>query len=299
MKHSVIALAAVVAVAAPVLAAADHPTGNLPWPNLLPPRGGVSAPAHPAEPCGPGPAPSCVDGVIEEMIEGWTPLDDTCDHRAVFALTYLRTTQRFREYLSDRRGSAFFADEPASIQLDRAFADLYFSAFSDYPAGAAPPAWRVAFDAAAAGRTNAIQDAFLGMNAHIQRDLPLALVATGIVDARGASRKPDHDRVNEILSAVWDEIEVEIGERYDPHVRLINASPSPADEMFSLEELKSWREAAWRNAERLALAQSDSERAQVMDQIETYSTAWARLIAATDLSWHAQQRDAYCARHEG
>jgi hypothetical protein len=29
------------------------------------------------------------------MYHRWEPLDQSCDHRAVFALTYLRTTEEF------------------------------------------------------------------------------------------------------------------------------------------------------------------------------------------------------------
>lgn len=277
----------------PSVAAADHPFGNVPWPNLLPPRAGVQAPSDPAAPCGDG-VPSCVDGVIEDMIVGWEPLDAACDHRAVFSLTYLITTQGFREYLSDRRGDAFFDDEPWIIQLDRAFADLYFTAFDDYASGTSPPAWKAAFDAAGSGRTTATQDLFLGMNAHIQRDLPVALDAVGLVDASGTSHKSDHDRVNEILAAVIDPIQDELAARYDPTLETFDASPSPAEEVASLEMLKGWREGAWRNAERLALADDEKERAAVMSQIETYSTAWAEIIRATDFSAFRAMRDDYC-----
>lgn len=285
------AILLVIMLAAVSLAAADHPFGNIPWPNLLPPQPGVAANPDPAQPCGATPAPACVDGVIADMVEAWQPLDATCDHRAVFALVYLRTTEAFREYLSDVRGESFFADEAAIIQLDRVFADLYFAAFSG---AAVPPAWRMAFDAARSGRTDGVQDLFLGMNAHIQRDLPVALAAVGLVQGDGASRKADHDRVNDILASVVDEFQDEVARRYDPHVSALDASPSPADEELALEILKSWREGAWRNAERLTLARTDAERAVVMEQIEAYSTLWANVIAAADFSWYESQRDAYC-----
>jgi len=283
----------VLAIAGPVAARADGPPlGNIPWPNLLPPRPGVEAPAEPSAPCKPA-VPACVDRVIRQMTDAWTPLDRACDHRAVFALTYLLTTEGFRRYLSDVRGSAFFADEPGIIQLDRTFANLYFDAVDRYRTGHAPPAWRIAFAAAASGRTNAVQDLFLGMNAHIQRDLPVALASVGLVDAHGVSRKPDHDRVNDVLAAVLEHIQDELAARYDPMISLADTNPSPADEA-ALETLKSWREGAWRNAERLALARDDAERAEIMKQIETVSETWARIIEAADFSWYAPTRDAYC-----
>lgn len=291
----ILVVVAAVALAVPVSSGADHPLGNIPWPNLLAPVPGVSAPANPAEPCGPAPTPSCVDGVIHDMIEAWEPLDAACDPRAVFALTYLITTQAFRTYLSDAPNGPFFADEAAIIQLDRVFADLYFAAFNEYTSGDAPPAWRIAFDAATERRTTGAQDVFLGMNAHIQRDLPVALAAVGLVDGSGASRKPDHDRVNEILSGVLDEIEDELAARYDSTIALFDAKPSPVDEMASLEMLKLWREGAWRNAERLTLARTAAERAAVMTQIEAYSQLWATIIATPNASSFAESRADYCA----
>ncbi|MGH2785625.1 MAG: DUF5995 family protein [Actinomycetota bacterium] len=274
----------------PGAAGADHPLGNVPWSTLLPPRE-VAGPAVPAQPCGAQPTSACVDGVIADMVENFEPLDTACDPRAVFALTYLLTTEAFRETLD----TGFFADQDAIIQLDRVFADLFFAATDAYETGDAPPAWTIAFDAATAGRTNAVQDLFLGMNAHIQRDLPVALAAVGLVAPDGSSRKPDHDAVNEILAGVLDYIEGEVGRLYDPLVTFADASPSPVDEMGALEMLKLWREGAWRNAERLTLARTDAERASVMKQIETYATVWAQLIAAADFGWYSARRSAYCS----
>jgi hypothetical protein len=286
----------VLALVGPGLAGADHPLGNIPWSTLLPANPGVTAPADPAIPCGEHPTTVCVDQVIEDMVVNWEPWDASCDPRAVFALTYLLTTEAFRETIED---TSFFQDNDGIISLDRAFADLFFAAVDGYENGTAPPAWKVAFDAATSGRTNAVQDVFLGMNAHIQRDLPVALAAVGLVQADGSTRKTDHDAVNEILSGVLDHIEDEVGRLYDPMVTLADASPSPIDEMGALELLKSWREGAWRNAERLTLATSDAERQLIMTQIETYSLIWAQLIAAPDFSWYEARRFAYCtAAHQ-
>ena len=284
------ALCVVVLALVTGVAYADHPLGNVPWSTLLPPRD-VPANPDPAVPCGTDPTAACVDDVIADMIENWQPLDAACDARAVFALTYLITTEAFRETL----GTGFFEDEDAIIQLDRVFADLFFAATDAYDEGGAPPAWTIAFDAATERRTNAIQDVFLGMNAHIQRDLPVALAAVGLVQPDGSSRKTDHDAVNEILAGVLDEIEDELGRLYDPMVTLADASPSPVDEMSALEMLKLWREIAWRNAERLSVAETDAERELVMAQIETYSTGWAQAIAATDFGWYADRRSEHCS----
>src|ERR1700704_1533760 len=76
------------------------------WPQLLP--------ANPYTPSGTVPLgwdackngqPSCPGNVIKEMTDRWQPLDTSCDHRAVFALTYLRTTQEFARTINDAPGT--------------------------------------------------------------------------------------------------------------------------------------------------------------------------------------------------
>lgn len=289
MARRGIALAAVLAIATPGGALADHPAASVPWTSLLPARQ-APAQASPARGCA-RPSPRCVDRVIAEMERRWTPLDRDCDHRAVFALTYLRTTEAFRRALD----AAPFADAEWIIRLDAVFAGLYFEAEDLAAEGdpAVPQAWRIAFEAADARRTNAFQDVVLGMNAHIQRDLPVALYRMGLVGP-GGSRKPDHDRVNDVLAAVVDEIEDEIAARYDPAFSVVDAKPSPADEIAALESIRTWREGAWRNAERLALAATPEERAGVMDSIERYAEAWALAIATPDFSWYAPVREGHC-----
>jgi hypothetical protein len=289
------AAAALALTAAP--AAADHSDANLPWPEHLPPQQ-VTTKVQP------GPIRSCrrarlrcVKRVVARMTRRWQALDSACDHRAVFALTYLRTTEAFLRTIREQR--RFFRHRRWVIYEDVLFADYYFRAFDRYVAGkAVPDAWRIAFAAAGGGETNAGHDVFLGMNAHIQRDLPYVLAKVGLRTRRGRSRKPDHDRVNRILTTVIDPVEDELARRYDPLFTLADAKPAPVEELAALELLKSWREGAWRNAERLLAADSPAERAQVAQSIETWSRIWAESIRAGQTPGYAAVRDAHCrARH--
>ena len=289
---AVLALAGALVAAQP--AAADHHELSLPWPQLLPPQ---PAPAD----VQPGPAPRCrtptlrcVKRVIAEMTRRWRPLDRRCDHQAVFALTYLRTTQGFLRTL--RRQPDFFQDRRYVLWEDALFADYYFRAYDSYVrgSGSVPEAWRVAFDAVRRGDANGGQDVLLGMNAHIQRDLPYVLAEEGLARPDGSSRKPDHDRVNDILTRVLDPLQDELARRYDRYFDLTDAKPSPADEMGVLEMMKSWREGAWRNAERLLGARTAAERVQVEQSIEAWSATWARSIAGPQQPGYRAERDSWC-----
>jgi len=268
---------------------------NVPWPQLLPPAPGSGGPQPAATASCHTATLRCVDGVIRRMDTAWQPLDRSCDHRAVFALTYLITTRGFRDTLA--RDPHFFRDFDWIVHLDADFADLSFRAFDNYAhhRGFVPKSWRTAFDAARGDQTNAGQDIFLGMNAHIQRDLPFALAEVGLRMRDSSSRKPDHDQVNAILVSVMEHIKQELQRRYDPILQWVSPSqPFPATDQGALEVLKSWREGAWRNAERLVNARSAADRRAVAESIEDNAQLWAQSIVAGPVPGYQAIRDPYC-----
>jgi hypothetical protein len=213
----------------------------------------------------------------------------------VFALTYLRTTEEF--FRTETNDPGYFSDVPWINHEDAVFAEFYFRAYDDYVAGQdVPAAWRIAFDTAKSRNETAIGDLLLGMNAHINRDLPFTLAAVGLVKPDGSSRKSDHDKVNAFLDRVIDPLQRELAERYDPLFRTTDAEPSPLDETGALALVRGFRENAWRNAERLVNARTDAQRRHVAASIEAEAALGARLIRATNtLPGYGPRRDAYCA----
>ncbi|MDX6667696.1 MAG: hypothetical protein QOK04_1076, partial [Solirubrobacteraceae bacterium] len=250
-----LALALALWVGAPAIA--DQPDVT----HLLPPNG-TSAAQLPIgfEICRDG-SPRCPDEAVAEMYRRWRPLNNRCDHKAVFALTYLRTTEEFVRTV--KADPSFFSDNPWVNWEDRVFAQLYFR-----PADAwryshpVPPAWQIAFQATESPDVTAIGDLFLGMNAHIQRDLPFVLAHVGLVKPNGESRKADHDKVNQFLDNVATKLQKELSERYD-ELFVATSAAGPVDEPAVLEGVRGWRELAWRNAERLVNAATEADRAAV------------------------------------
>jgi hypothetical protein len=299
MRHRLCIVILAAALTAAPAASADHQDAHLPWPDALPPQPSGTEPQPQPVPGCRQPSLACVERVVREMTRRWEPLDRSCDHRAVFALTYLRTTEGFLDTL--RADRHFFADFDYVVLEDVLFASYYFRAYDNWVRGQGfvPDAWQIAFTANAEKDANGGQDVLLGMNAHIQRDLPYVLAALGLRQPDGTSRKPDHDKVNRILTAVLDGVQDEMAQRYDPFFELSDLKPAPADELGALEALKSWREGAWRNAERLLRARTSAERAQVEQSIETYSRAWAESIAAGEQPGYRAQRDAHCQARLG
>lgn len=163
--------------------------------------------------------------------------------------------------------SATFEDPPFMSRLDVIFADLYFAAVQDDGAGrSVGRAWSPLFERRAAPGIAPLQFAIAGMNAHINHDLALALVATtkefGLGLERGTPQHRDYLLVNGLLERVQDEIK----ERFTTGViRDIDRAGGRVDDMFASWSVARARDNAWTQAQTLdALAGSDFLRAQFL-----------------------------------
>ncbi len=230
--------------------------------------------------------PHCAHFVIREMERRFRHLARNCDHDAIFSLLYLRTTETFRDTL-DTIG---YGDPQSIIRQDALFADYYFRAYDAYHecGGFVPPAWRIAFDAAAQRRVTAAGNALLGINAHVQRDLPFTLFE---LDQRGFPvSHADHTLVNNFLAQVM--VDAEIAERFDP------TFDDNSDPNALLQLLFAWREQAFVNYLRLRGAPTPEARAVVAAEIEGFAAAVAAGIVqqtAYPPGADSSSRDAFCA----
>jgi Family of unknown function (DUF5995) len=91
--------------------------------------------------------------------------------------------------------------------LDKNFAGLYFGALGGFLAGkTVPDAWQALFEARYRVGIDRIQFALAGMNAHINRDLALALLAAdaalNVVPAADSAEHGDYQAVNGLLNTV-------------------------------------------------------------------------------------------------
>ena len=238
--------------------------------------------------------PQCVTLVLREMERRYKPLAKRCDHDAVFALNYLRTTEVFQQTL-DQIG---YDDPAAVIREDALFAEYYFRADDAYHThkGNVPPVWQITFDAAQNRSVSGSGNIALGINAHIQRDLPFVLYELHL-QGRPVSYE-DHTRVNDFLQQV-NPLK-ELTEKFDPTIDDQNV-PGDEDDRQRFETIMQWREGAFRNYERLRNASTDVERMQVGKEIEEFAAGSAQFLQqsfsyppGTDSS----ERDTYCQEQQ-
>ena len=292
---SLAVLASAVALAPSAPAA---PVPGIPWTELLPalPSPPQSAPNRVAH-CK-KPSIACVDFQIARM----EALRDRlgCDFKAVFATTYFELTKVLRSSVA--ADPEFFRWPKFFFREDALFANVYFRTVRAWEQGnfeKVPPAWRVAFETAESSEVLGAQDMLLGINAHVQNDMPFVLAQLGLRDREGESRKPDHDKANLNLTLGYEPVVTAVGARYDENMALTNPSGLFLEDVVGLELVRQWREQVWRNAERLVNAETDEERAAVAESIHQYAGAWANGIAAVQVPGLRDQRLTYCHQQLG
>jgi hypothetical protein len=272
----------------------------LDWPSLLPGLLDQYVPDS-TNVCVSG-KPHCVDAVIDEMQRRFRPLGQGCSHQAVFSLAYLRTTQTYRWAQAQPN---YFQDTGYVNHEAAMFAKYYFSAYDNWLANnrsAVPAAWLIAFDNAGGRHVTGTGNLLLGMNAHINRDLPFVLAAIGQATPAGVSRKPDHDKVDQFLNLVTEPLLAEEIARMDDSI--VNLStPYGVGYAALFQLIAAWRELAWHNAELLVAAPNPAARAVVASQIEAAAAAEATTLALTNSYLPplltSAHRDSYCASNNG
>src|SRR3954453_14193785 len=240
---------------------------------------------------------ACQQTLYNEMARRFQPLSDSCSHNAMFSLLYLRVTRHVWDAIW--HDGDYFADKGFMTHYGAVFGNYYFDAYAAWAKGSAsaPTAWNIALDAAKSKQVTGLGNLLLGMNAHINRDLPFVLYSIGLTAPDGSSRKPDHDAVNGVLYDAYDQAIAEGARRFDSS---LSQSSGPAAADSGIQSVILWREEAGRNAERLAAATSDAQRAAIAQQIEQAANIEAGAIKAA-YSYNPLQtsssRDAFCAAH--
>ena len=208
-------------------------------------------------------------------------LRSTGDQRRYFHATYQRTTIAVADEL--QRGG--FTDADWVERWDVAFADLYLDALQAALAGRRPTRpWDVAFNARA--DLPPLRHVLLGMNAHINFDLPQALLAV-ITDeqfddaALLARRESDHRAIDNVLAsrvAAEDDELASISGPGSPLDRLLR----PLNRLGTQRFLREAREKVWANAIVLSRArrQGPDAYARALGQLEELSAAKVAALQA-------------------
>ncbi len=225
-----------------------------------------------------------MDELIARMAALLEPLQADGDRRRYFHATYQRTTLAVAAEI--KRGG--FADAEWVERLDVAFADLYLEALEASLAGRRPTGpWDIAFSAPA--DLPALRHVLLGMNAHINYDLPQALLAV-ITDeqfddaALLARREADHRAIDDVLAAriAAEDDELTRISGHSGAAPLLDRLLRPLNRLGTQRFLREAREKVWANAVGLSRArkQGPDAYAALLTQLEELSAAKVATLQA-------------------
>jgi hypothetical protein len=227
----------------------------------------------------PDDVPAVVDQLtkLQDILERVPPLLGS-NPLADFNKLYLRITTSVLERLY----AGSFADPAFLSRLDVEFAARYFDAIRAWSDASAccPRVWAVLFGRLAGPDCRPLPAAAAGVNAHINFDLPFALVTTfdhlgsGPVD--DSDQHHDYLQINDIFAEAIPELRRGYLEKWQ---LLIDTMNGDLDDWWQGEVVDYTRNVAWRNAQKLWAMRHDlTHTAEERKRLDGHAAALSRLL---------------------
>lgn len=201
------------------------------------------------------------------------------DLRGVFTTAYLHITQSIGAAIEEDS----FEDSNWGLNYLLCFANLYRKAILHYENGTieqVPKSWILAFDIAQKKEGFVIQHLLLGINAHINHDLALALFEVGIDPDRNHKYK-DHTDINLILEKATEGLKRSVSEKYAPILERLDQGFGTVDDEITAFSIPKAREHAWSMAIALTSARTEIEKRILQTSLDEQAAVLARLILAS------------------
>lgn len=223
---------------------------------------------------------------IEDVINGLEWLEKYClendDLRGVFATAYLHITRSIHHQLLQK----MFIDNPWTEKYLVRFGELYRVAVVNFDRpnpSRIPKSWKISFQTAEQKEGYVIQHLLLGINAHINHDLAIALYDVGI-RTNQLDKYSDHNLVNRILEDATDGLKSEVSAKYAPILRNLDRAAGTLDDELINFSIPKAREHAWTFAVALTSAPDNQTRNLIKRSLDEQAAVLARLIIASPIN---------------
>jgi Family of unknown function (DUF5995) len=193
---------------------------------------------------------------IAEVIRRLGAIEESAPHSdgvACFARLYREVTEDVGAEVTQQD----FADARFLETLDVRFAGLFFAALDAYAGepSKTPPAWVPLFAQRSQRGIAPLQFALAGMNAHINRDLPVALITTcrelGHDLRESSPEHSDFERVDALLAQVETRVKSSYLTGWLAWVDRLVHRLHRIDDVLAMWDVSRARDAAWTNAQAL------------------------------------------------
>lgn len=198
------------------------------------------------------------------------------DATGFFAAMYARVTDRVQTAITDGR----FGDGERMARFTRMFADWYLGPRDG--SRARPACWKAADDVSGDRGLLIVQHLLLGINAHVNHDLPQVVVELADGEASLEVLRSDFDAINDILAETQPDILRDLG-RVSGWTQLAVSRGGGRVFNFSLGRARAQ---AWQSAERIHRL-DDTARASEVAELDRLVSVLAHLITRPSgpVSW--------------
>ncbi len=203
--------------------------------------------------------------VAEELRELARRSDDAAGY---FAALYAGVTSNIATSIAQGR----FDDGERMEAFAGTFASYYTRCLG--PAPIRPACWQASFDVAGRSDLLIVQHLLIGINAHVNHDLPQATADVARATGDLQSVKGDFDAINDILIAIYVDV---LGDLDRVSRWTSKAAALGGGGLFKFS-LRKARDQAWRAAERL-FALGEAERAKDVAELDHLVSVLAYLIS--------------------
>lgn len=212
------------------------------------------------------------DTLLSQMSHQADQWENQRDYRFVFLRCYSMMTANMLQAIVEGQ----FRDREWVDMLLHRFADYYFDALRMYEEQNefVPPVWKQVHDASKECHLHVLQHLLLGINAHINYDLVLAIYDAMVPDWKALSpearqwRMEDHNTVNRIIGSTIDAVQDEVVEREAPFMKIVDQLMGRVDEWLLSELISSWRTEVWKESCRMLASAQDEEKESMRKTLE-------------------------------
>ncbi len=187
------------------------------------------------------PLPTTIDEVIQQLGDIIATETTAGSNLAFFPVLYKKVTERIQLGIQNKE----FEDNLRMERLDVIFANRYIEAYRQLKAGDTPTqSWEVAFQAATNKKFIIMQHLLLGINAHINLDLGIAVAQTVGENGNLSGIESDFNKINAILAAMVAGVEASIG-RVSPIFYLLEKVGKGKEDKIVTFSINLARDGAW------------------------------------------------------
>ena len=233
-----------------------------------------------------------LDQVIQKMDNFITQFSEQDDPRERFLVMYRTFKKQLRRNLQEGR----FLDSEWSEAICCRMGEMYFEAYDQYESetDVCPQAWKLCFDASINHETNLLQDALLGMNAHINYDLTICTydIMDRFHDLGQGTDNPVDRTLNQLLrkryfdyllinQIAWEsipKIQDVLTERFSKLLGVLNVLSFRFSRPIVQKIIMDHRDRAWTHALLMASSRDPVEVERVKSFIDTLAIRNVHLV---------------------